>query len=96
MISQYNLPQSEKYGIKNMGNLFLKRLTIRGFICSDPSFLAVHAESFGKDMATWLLQGKIKTKIDVVVGMDNAAAGWIGMMNGRNFGKAVLKIADVE
>ncbi|KAF1974392.1 GroES-like protein [Bimuria novae-zelandiae CBS 107.79] len=60
MVSQYNLPQARKYGLKNGMNIFLKRLTIQGFIVSDPEFVGPY-------------EGRIKTRESVTVGMEKAA-----------------------
>jgi len=43
-------------------------------------------------MVTWLASGKIKTKEEVMVGIDNAPEAMIRMWNGDKFGKMVLKI----
>ncbi len=43
-------------------------------------------------MQQWLADGSIKAKLDVTQGIDNAAQGLVGMLEGKNFGKAVLKI----
>ncbi len=37
-ISQYNLPPEERYGVKNLFLVVNKRLTMCGFIVSDPGF----------------------------------------------------------
>ncbi len=73
-------------------NIFLKRLTIHGFVCSDPQHLQKYLPTFGPDMVTWLASGKIKTKEEVMVGIDNAPEAMIRMWNGDKFGKMVLKI----
>ena len=96
MISQYNLPIGEKYGVQNLMNIFLKRLTIQGFIASDPQFLGEHAMEFFTKMPLLLGQGKIKTKESVTVGMQNAPAAYLGMFTGENFGKTVLKVDDEQ
>ncbi|RYP49851.1 hypothetical protein DL768_004506 [Monosporascus sp. mg162] len=92
MISQYNCPDEDKYGVKTLMNVFLKRLTIHGFICSDPQHFKKHMPSFATDMITWIAEGKINTREEVVVGMDNAAAAWVKMLDGEKFGKLVLKV----
>lgn len=47
------------------------------------------------DMVTnRLADGSVKAKIDLTEGIDKAADGFIDMLEGRNFGKAVLKIKD--
>lgn len=47
------------------------------------------------DMVTnRLADGSVKAKIHLTEGIDKAADGFIDMLEGRNFGKAVLKIKD--
>ncbi len=68
-----------------------KRLNLRGFIVSD---FAAQADDFRRDVAAWLRDGKIKYKEDVLQGLENAPAAFIGLLKGRNFGKLVVKVAD--
>lgn len=96
MVSQYNSPDEEKYGIKTLMNVFLKRLTIYGFICSDPQHAKKYMPSFVEDMTGWVAEGKIKTRQEVVVGMDNAAASWVKMLDGEKFGKLVLELHESD
>lgn len=96
MISQYNVPPEQRYGVKNIFLLVLKRLTLQGFIVSDPQMLYKYIGEFQIKMSAWLDEGKIKTKDFVTDGIDNALTGWMGMMKGENFGKAVLKVADPD
>jgi NADPH-dependent curcumin reductase CurA len=93
MVSQYNLPQEKRYGVKNMMMLFLKRLTLSGFIVSDPHIISKYLGRFLFDMSKWIKSGEIKTKEHITDGIDNAVTGFLGMMKGENFGKAVLKVA---
>lgn len=71
-----------------------KRLTFRGFIVSDPGF----ADKYGKDhqekMQQWLAEGSVKAKLHITEGIDKAAEGLVDIFEGKNFGKAVLKIRD--
>lgn len=46
MVSVYVYPDEEKYGIRTGMNIFLKRLTITGFICSDPRLTAKYMGTF--------------------------------------------------
>ncbi|KAK7746032.1 hypothetical protein SLS53_002754 [Cytospora paraplurivora] len=95
MISQYNIKDaSERYGVKNLVYLFTKRLTLEGFIVGDPDFGPVYAKEHQEKMQQWLADGSFKAKLSVTEGIDNAAQGFIGLLEGKNFGKAVLKIAD--
>lgn len=92
MVAVYNYPDDEKYGIRTGMNIFLKRLTINGFVCSDPQHMEKYMPSFATDMVTWIAQGKIKTREEVVEGIDNAPEALVRMWNGDKFGKMVVKV----
>jgi NADPH-dependent curcumin reductase CurA len=94
MVSQYSASNTEKYGIKNLTNVVGKRLTMRGFIVSDADMGPKYAGQHGEFVAKWLKEGSMKAKTSVTEGIDNAPEGFVGMLQGKNFGKAVLKIAD--
>lgn len=96
MISQYNKPADQLYGVKNLMHIVTKRLTMQGFIVSDknmgPKYVAERDENFSK----WIHEGQLAIKLDITEGIDNGPEGFVGMLQGKNFGKAVLKIADVN
>lgn len=46
MVSVYMYPDEAKYGIRTGMNTFLRRLTIIGFICSDPQNVAKYMGTF--------------------------------------------------
>ena len=46
-------------------------------------------------MQRWIKDGEIKVQMSVTDGIDKSAEGLVGMLKGDNFGKAVLKIADL-
>ena len=43
-------------------------------------------------MSKWLQEGKIIWKEDIVEGIENAPAAFIGLMKGENFGKLLVKV----
>jgi len=96
MISGYNKPPEERYGIKNLFQVIGKRLTMQGFIVSDANMGPKYAKEFNENLAKWIHDGSFKAKEDITVGIDNAATAFVGMLEGKNFGKAVLKIADLD
>lgn len=73
-----------------------KRLKMQGFIVSDPDFGPKYHEDHQKTVAKWISEGTLKPVTDETVGIDNAVDGLLGMLTGNKFGKAYLKIADVE
>ncbi|KAK4171457.1 hypothetical protein QBC36DRAFT_94080 [Triangularia setosa] len=96
MISQYNVPEEERYGVNNLFMVVSKRITMRGFIVYDKGFADKYGEEHQQKMQEWLADGSYKAKLSVTEGIDKAAEGFVGMLEGKNFGKAVLKIKDLE
>ena len=46
-----------------------------------------------QQMSPWVQAGKIKFREDIVDGIDQAPQAFIGMLNGSNFGKLVVRVA---
>ena len=66
-----------------------KRLKIQGFIVSDHA--ALRPEYL--EMAAPLVRsGQLKYREDVVEGIDNAPTAFIGLLQGKNFGKLIIKL----
>ncbi|KAF8943315.1 hypothetical protein BGZ47_005524, partial [Haplosporangium gracile] len=81
------------YGIRNLGHIVGKRITMRGFINDD--FAKECYGDFLKDVSEWLEGGNIIYKEDVEEGIDKSLETFVGMLKGKNFGKQVVKIADL-
>jgi NADPH-dependent curcumin reductase CurA len=96
MISQYNAKPDEQYRIKNISQVVGKSLTIRGFIQTDSDMGPKYTDEHQKSVQKWLSEGTLKAAVSVTRGIDNSIDGLLGMFEGRNFGKAVLQIADLE
>ena len=96
MISQYNLKPEEAYGVKSLMQVVAKRLKMQGFIVMDANMGPKYAADHQKNVQKWLHDGSFKASIHVTEGIDNAAEGFIGMLKGENFGKAVLEISKIE
>ncbi|WP_128255469.1 NADP-dependent oxidoreductase [Falsirhodobacter deserti] len=76
-----------------MGTVLKKSLTVRGFIMSE--FMHDQMEDFLKDTAGWIADGRIHWREDMVEGLENAPEAFIGMLEGMNFGKLIVKLADL-
>ena len=93
MISEYSVPVEDRFPVKNMMNFVAKRLTMRGFIVSDSDMGPVYEKERDENVSKWLADGSLIAKSSVTEGIDNAAETFIGVLQGKNFGKAVLRIA---
>lgn len=72
--------------------LILKRIRMQGFIISDHYGPAYQA--FQHQMGTWVSGGRVKHREDTTEGLENAPGAFIGLLAGRNFGKAIVRIAE--
>ena len=73
-----------------MRAILTKRLHLQGFIVWD---FADQAETFRTEVAGWLKGGTIRYREDVIEGLENAPAAFIGLLKGRNFGKLVVRVS---
>lgn len=92
MISEYNKTPDERFGIKSLMQVVAKRLTIRGFIVGDADMGPVYAKEHHEKLSAWIADGTFKPKLHATEGIDNAAQGFVDMLEGKNFGKAILNI----
>ncbi len=89
LISQYNATEPVP-GPYNFGNLLAKRARVEGFIVLD--YMPRAQECFA-DLGKWLMEGKLKYRVDEVEGLENAVTGINKLFTGSNTGKLVVKIA---
>ena len=97
LISQYNateLPDGKDRLSVLMGNILSKRLTVKGFIIFEE--YGNHFPEFLATMSKWLESGDVKTKEHQVDGLAKAPQAFLDMLDGKNFGKTVIKVADVK
>jgi NADPH-dependent curcumin reductase len=73
-----------------MRDVLTKSLTIRGFIQRE-----FHAQrpAFYREMAQWIAEGRVKYQEDIVDGLESAPKAFIGMLEGRNFGKLIVQVS---
>ena len=93
LIASYNateLPPGPDRVPLLMGTLLKKRITVRGFIIFD-DFGDRYGE-FLDAMQPWLAAGKLHYREDVVDGLERAPEAFIGLLEGGNFGKLVVRV----
>ncbi|EIT7145042.1 NADP-dependent oxidoreductase [Vibrio vulnificus] len=92
LISQYNatsLPEGPDRMSMLMAQLLIKRIKMQGFIIFDD--YGHRYGEFAADMTQWLAQGKIHYREHLVQGLENAPDAFIGLLEGKNFGKMVVR-----
>ena len=94
LIAHYNetaLPEGPDRSPVPMRTLLTKRIRMQGFIIFDD--YGHRYPEFAKDMSQWLAAGKIKVREDIVDGLENAPQAFIGLLEGKNFGKLIVRVA---
>ena len=90
MISGYN-ERGSRAPVYNLSNIIYARINLRGFVA--PDFMHLY-EQVQSDMTGWLKSGKIKTQETVFEGIANAPAAMVGLMQGVNSGKMLVRLAE--
>ena len=86
-VSQYNLERAQ--ATFHPGTLIVFRARMQGFLVTD------YAPRFGEGvprLARWVMNGDIRYRETVTDGLENAPRAFIGMLNGENRGKALVKV----
>ena len=94
LISNYNataLPDGPDRSPLLMRTLLTKRIRMQGFIVFDD--YGLRYQELAKEMGKWLAQGKITYREDIVDGLENAPNAFIGLLEGKNFGKLIIRVA---
>ena len=89
MISQYNATEPSP-APRNLGQLVVKRLTMRGFLVLDHNELRPR---FLSQAAPWVREGKLRYTETVFEGLRAAPDAFLAMLDGKNLGKMLVKIA---
>jgi NADPH-dependent curcumin reductase CurA len=88
LISQYNLTEPE-LAPRNERFVLVNRVRIQGFIVFD--FAARYRDGLAQ-LTEWVRQGKLKYREHFVDGLERAPAALIGLLQGKNFGKMVVRV----
>ena len=89
LISEYNATESTPG--PSLLPLLFNRALVQGFIVSD------HMSRMGdflKDCGGWLREGRLKHREDVVIGLEKAPEAFIGLLQGKNFGKLLVRVGE--
>jgi NADPH-dependent curcumin reductase CurA len=93
LIADYNrtaLPEGpDRLGLL-MSMILRKRLLLQGFIIGLD--YGHRFKEFQQPMEQWVREGRIKYREDIVEGLEKAPDAFIGLLEGANFGKLVVKL----
>jgi hypothetical protein len=88
LISQYNLTEPE-LAPRNERFVLVNRVRIQGFIVFD--FAARYKEALAQ-LHEWVREGKLKYREDIVDGLERAPVALIGLLQGKNLGKMLVRV----
>lgn len=93
LVSQYNQtdpPLGPDRRGQLMGTLLVRRVLLQGFIVFED--FADHFDEFQESMHHWVHAGRVRVREDIVEGLEHAPAAFIGLLEGRNFGKLLIRV----
>jgi NADPH-dependent curcumin reductase CurA len=94
LIAAYNAtelpPGPDRIGLL-VGTLLRKRIKMQGFIVFDD--YGPRWSEFSDEMSGWVQADKVKVREDIVFGLEYAPEAFIGLLQGKNFGKLVIQVA---
>lgn len=93
LVSTYNatkLPDGPDRLSLLMGTILVKRITVQGFIIFED--YGHRYDEFARDMTEMLGTGKIHYREQIVEGLESAPQAFMGLLEGKNFGKLVIKV----
>ncbi|MEM7135174.1 MAG: NADP-dependent oxidoreductase [Myxococcota bacterium] len=80
-------------GRRDQNAVLTKRIRKQGFVLLDYKSRMPEATL---QLAKWVRQGKIKLQEDILEGIDQVPAAFFRMLEGRNHGKQLVHLADVD
>jgi NADPH-dependent curcumin reductase CurA len=89
-ISQYNSVEPQT-GPRWLSQLVVRQARVEGFLVTQ------FADRFGdglRQLAGWLKEGRLRYREDVMDGLENAPRAFIRMLEGKNIGKQLVKVAE--
>jgi len=89
-ISLYNA-QELPTGPRKLPTLIESRATVEGFLVGD---FAPRFEQATRDLAAWVGAGEIEYRETVTEGLENAPDAFLGLFEGENIGKQLVKVGE--
>ena len=87
LISQYNA--TEPYALRNFRAVLVNRIKVQGFIVFD---FTEHFRVALGELGAWLGSGQLKYRETIAEGIRSAPTAFIGLLNGANLGKQLVRL----
>jgi NADPH-dependent curcumin reductase len=94
LVAHYNdtaLPPGPDRAAALMSAILRKSLTVRGFVQNE--FVDSLESEFLSRATPWVQDGSLKYREQIVDGLENAPEAFIGMLDGANFGKLIIRVS---
>jgi hypothetical protein len=88
MVAQYN-DADHPHGVRNLWQLVVNRVGIRGFLTYDHFDVLPQAQS---DLDRWFAQGKLRPLENIRDGFERLPEAFIDLMSGRTTGKTLVRV----
>ncbi|MBB6124021.1 hypothetical protein FHS92_001750 [Sphingobium subterraneum] len=90
MVANYN-NQSNPYPLRNIWQVLVNRITMRGFLAYEAVDMLHEAETA---LADWVRTGQLVATENVATGLDAAPDAFIRLMTGQTIGKTLVRLDD--
>lgn len=90
MIANYN-QQTEPFPIRNLWQMVVNRITMRGFLAFEAGDMIQEAE---EALAEWVRAGDLVALENVATGLESAPDAFIRLMSGQTTGKTLVRLDD--
>ena len=91
-ISQYNATETPT-GPRKLGTLIRTRASVEGFLVGD---FAPRFEEATERLGRWVREGDVQYRETVTEGLENAPDAFLGLFEGENVGKQLVKVGERE
>lgn len=91
-IAHYNA-EDVPTGPRKLPQILTKRATVSGFIVSD---YAPRFEEATQRLGEWIASGKLTYRETITEGLENAPDAFLGLFEGENIGKQLVKVSDPD
>jgi NADPH-dependent curcumin reductase CurA len=87
--ADYNVPIEQRHGLKNTTYFITARLKMQGLVVFDS---VREFPTAWRELTDWILEGRLRYREDIDVGLEHAPAAFVGLFHGDNFGRKLIRL----